>query len=360
MDTTRFLFFNIVVAKLLKTGVQYIAQDDVEEIIEKATKAEEPNTLAPSPPPGPEPSWFLPYILALQLSVLCLFVQTLRKYALPSGRARNLLICFILSDLVFTWMDVLQFTLYSNYGIDLFGPVSDGYCGTFSYLMDVFQHLSVGLHLFLCGEVSGMLSFSLHSTPGYSLLVSVLANAFMSPMAFEIPQNALNSDSCTAYRNMYVDWNYATRLSSLHLLPCICLAFIFIQQRAAKVTQSVSQTKSPNEKGDEVLSVLNMKKFTLRSMVCHYIISAIYTFLTIGIKARNPALVEMINQFDSPDNILRKLGYLHQAANTICLLACLNLEESSNDVTFAEEFDDVVEFRPPVAVSTEGLENQID
>ncbi len=88
-----------------------------------------------------------------------------------------------------------------------------------------------------------------------------------------------------------------------------------------------------------------MKKFTLRSMVCHYIISAAYCFLTMGIKARQPDLIEFVSRFDSPENMLRKFGYLHQAANTVCLLACLNLEDSKPEAAFVEEFDDVMEYR---------------
>ncbi|VDD75228.1 unnamed protein product [Mesocestoides corti] len=346
MDATKFIVANVVVANLIKAGVNYFSQHEDVEVSHLSVKPEE----NPSPelysPPVPEPSWFLPYILALQISVFCLFFQTLRKYDLPSSRARKVLIGLIWSDLLFTITDVLHFTLYSNYGIDVFGPVSNGYCEVFSCAMDILQHLSVGLHLFLCGDVSGMLPPSLKSPLCVGLIGSLVANAMFSTMSYEYPEGAAKAPSCTIYRNLIIDSSYAQRLSSLHLLPCIGLAVIFIHQRASKLMRSGRQEKLPNEKGDEEMYVLNVKKFTLRTMICHYAISALYFFITIGIKIKHPRLIEAISQFDTPENMLRKFAYLHQVANTLCLFACLNLEATNSEQELMEEFGDIDDLNP--------------
>lgn len=358
MDSAKFIFANIVVSNLIRQGIYYFARDDIVDLYESSIKVEEGYSVPAGSTPPPQPSWFLPYILGLQMSVLYLFVQTLRKHELPSGRIRNILIALIGSDVFFNLMDVLQFALYSNYGVDLVGFISQGHYGTISYLMDVLQHLSVGLHLFLCADVSNMTPTTLKSPSGLSLVLSLVANAFFAPTTFELPSGLHQMESFSAYRTRVIDMNYAQRLSSLHLLPCIGLTIVFAHQRRQKNSQNGILEKLPNEKGDEEVGVINMRDFILRSMICHYAISILYCFITLGVKAKYERLIDFINQFDTPDNTLRKFGYLQQATNTVCLLACLNLESAPTDTTFGDELES--EFQQPPSYFVDGSENELD
>ncbi|KAL5112331.1 hypothetical protein TcWFU_006497 [Taenia crassiceps] len=358
MDSAKFIFANIVVSNLIRQGIYYFARDDIVEFYESSVKVEEGYSAPTSSTTPPQPSWFLPYILGLQMSVLYLFVQTLWKHELPSGRMRNILIALISSDVLFNLMDVLQFALYSNYGVDLIGFISRGHYGTISYLMDVLQHLSVGLHLFLCADVSNMTPTMLKSVSGLSLVLSLIANAFLAPTTFEMPSESLQMESFSAYRTRVIDMNYAQRLSSLHLLPCIGLTIVFIHQRRQRNFENGALEKLPNEKGDEEVCVVNMRNFILRSMICHYAISVLYCFITLGIKAKHEKLIDFINRFDTPDNTLRKFGYLQQATNTLCLLACLNLESATTDTTFGDELES--EFHQPSSHLIDGSENELD
>ncbi|CDS36015.1 conserved hypothetical protein [Echinococcus multilocularis] len=358
MDSVKFIFANIVVSNLIKHGIYYFAHDDIADLYESSIKVEEEFSEPAGSAPPPQPSWFLPYILGLQMSVLYLFVQTLRKHELPSGRIRNVLIALIGSDVLFNLMDVLQFALYSNYGVDLVGLISQRHYGTISYLMDVLQHLSVGLHLFLCADVSNMTPSTLKSVSGLSLILSFIANAFLAPTTFDLPNESYQVGSFTAYRTRGIDMNYAQRLSSLHLLPCIGLTVVLVHQRMQKNPHNEIHEKAPNEKGDEEVCVINMGNFIRRSMICHYVISVLYCLITLGIKTKHEALTRFISQFDTPDNTLRKFGYLQQAANIVCLLACLNLEGAGADTTRMDEFES--DSQQPPSYLIDGSENELD
>ncbi|VDM34398.1 unnamed protein product [Hydatigera taeniaeformis] len=358
MDSAKFIFANIVVSNLIRQGIYYFVRDDIIDSYESSIKVETHILEPVKPTPPPQPSWFLPYILGLQMSVLYLFVQTLRKHELPSGRIRNILIALIGSDVLFNLMDVLQFALYSNYGVDLVGFLSRRHYGTVSYLMDVLQHLSVGLHLFLCADVSNMTPNALNSASGISLVLSLVANAFLAPTTFEQPCESHQLERFAAYRTRTIDINYAQRLSSLHLLPCIGLTLVFIHQRKQRISQMEAREKLPNEKGDGEACVIDMRNFTLRSMICHYVISIFCCFITFGIKAKHEKLTEIINQFDTPENTLRKFSYLQQATNTVCLLACLKLERHDVDASVVEELES--EFQRPPSYPVDGFEDELD
>lgn len=354
MQASKFIILNIIIANVLQQGVDYLTATSAEDILEEL--AEPIEDVKPTLS-SPEPSWFLPYILILRLSVVCLFIQTLRKFKFPSGRSRFILISLIAAEFSFTWMDVLQFWLYSNYGIDLFSQNSESYCDLFSYLMDAFQHFSVSMHLLLCAEVSGILPRKLNSRAGFFIMTTIIGNSVLLPLSFDKLDVTEKSESCTINRNIDIDKNYAHRVSSLHLLPSIIMACIFLHERTSKRTiNDDSKKKCLAASGDEGLSALNMHKFTGHSVVCHYAISILYCLLTLGIKTKQSDLLEFVQQLDTPENMLRKCGYLHHTANAICLLACLNLDAVPRDETLLEENYD----RPSQQFSMNSFENEVD
>ncbi|VDL91237.1 unnamed protein product [Schistocephalus solidus] len=335
MQPAKFIAINIFIAKIIQTGVHYLSKSDIDDTValEKVPIVEPPRMIPP------QPSWFLPYLLTLQLSVACLFAQTLRKFELPSGRTRLILCTLITVDLIFAWMDVLQFSLYSNYAVDLFTPSSGLMCRTFLYIMDAFQHLSVCLHILLCAEVAGLLPLELANKHLIALCSTVISYSLFIPLSFEDASSGV--ESCTEIRSANILVNYAHRLSSLHLLPNIFLAGIYFLLRYKKGLALGQLSSMPSAKGDEELSVLNIRTFTIRSMLSHCFISLAYCLLTLGIKTRRPTLIEFIQYIDTPEYLLRKGSYLQHAANTVCLLVCLNLDTTDGELMeFDEDSDD--------------------
>lgn len=339
MDSGKIIFANIVISNVIKQSYFYLTREAIVEF--KPSPVENQNVVKGQTAESTlqEPSWFLPYILGLQISVLYLFIQTLRKRELPNGRIRKLFIGLLITDLLLNLLDVLQFALFSNYGVDLLGTISCRNYEAVSYIMDVLQNLSVQLHLILCGECSKMMPEKLISVSGLALTTSLFTSVVLAPLTFEKPPDLSKISSFTEYRNIVTDLNCIQRLNSLHLLPCLGLGIICLFQGMRKNSNLQVQEKSPDEKGDGETCVLNIKKFTLRSIVCHYTVSMIYGFLTIGIKSNYEPLVTLVNQFDTADNVLRKFGYLQQVANIICLLACLNVQHKNFEDALTDDLD---------------------
>ncbi|VDN09946.1 unnamed protein product [Dibothriocephalus latus] len=351
MQPAKFVAVNLFIAKVIQTGVHYLSESEIKEIVvpEKAPVVEPPRQIPP------QPSWFLPYLLTLQLSVACLFAQTLRKFDLPSGRTRLILCTLISVDLIFAWMDVLQFSLYSNYAVDLFTPASGPMCRTFLYTMDAFQHLSVCLHILLCAEVAGLLPAEFTYKHLIALYSTIISYALFIPLSFE--DTSLGVQSCTESRSANILANFAHRISSLHLLPNTLLAGIYFLIRYKKAFALSQFSMAPSAKGDEELSVLNIRTFTIRSMLSHCIISLAYCTLTLGIKTGIPALIELIEHIDTPEGLLRKCSYLQHAANTVCLLVCLNLDTADGQ---SLDYDDDSDDAETIPLNFNNIADELD
>ncbi|KAM7540737.1 hypothetical protein Aperf_G00000042855 [Anoplocephala perfoliata] len=151
------------------------------------------------------------------------------------------------------------------------------------------------------------------SVSGLALTTSFIAGVILTPLTFEKPPDLSRISSFIQYRNIVIDLNSIQRLNSLHLLPCLGLGVIYLFLGMRKNSNIQTKEQTPDEKGDGEMCVLNIKKFILRSMVCHFVVSVGYSFLTIGIKSKYESLIALINQFDTVGNVLRKFGYLQQA-----------------------------------------------
>ncbi|KAM3183701.1 hypothetical protein ACTXT7_009844 [Hymenolepis weldensis] len=278
MDSGKTILVSVLFANAIKQAYFYFVGEETVEI---------------KPPPPPveirnnweevkfssgklnEPSWFLPIALATQLSIIFTFLQNLSKRELPRGRIRYYLIGLIVTDLL---------------------------------LMP-----------------KKMKSFS-----GLALLISLITGS-LTPLTFEKPPALRHHSNFMEYRNVAIDINYIQRLHCFHLCPCLALAVILVQSRIQKDWSLLEKPKVPDEKGDSESCVLKMGKFVFQSMVLHYFVSVTYALLTLGIKAENEKLIELINQFDTSDNVVRKFGYLQQMTNIVCLSVCMNMDSGTGN-----------------------------
>ncbi|BHF61164.1 hypothetical protein SprV_0100413600 [Sparganum proliferum] len=221
--------------------------------------------------------------------------------------------------------------------------------------MDAFQHLSICLHILLCAEVSGLLPLEFTYKNIVALWSTMFSYSLFLPLSFE--DTSLGMESCTESRSANILVNYAHRLSSLHLLPNALLAGMYFLLRYKKGLAPGQLSMAPSAKGDEQSSVLNIKAFTTRSMFSHCLISLAYCLLTLGIKTRKPTLIEFIQHIDTPEYLLRKCSYLQHAANTVCLLVCLNLDTTDGQLL---EFDDDSEDAETIPLNFNNIADELD